>query len=232
VEKSGLAALLHADFSTRLWLARNDILKSFQQSSRKTESVFREGCQKSLAETAGPEIVGAMCPRMFLSGVTWGWFVEVEGQLINERLPNMNAVLLNGVCKSFGEVRAVSDLSVKVPAGSIYGFLGPNGAGKTTTIRMIMNIIRPDSGSIEIFGEHLVERAKTRIGYMPEERGLYRKMTVRKVLAYFGEIKGVTGNDLARRVSGWNALTWLTGLTRKWRSFRGECIRNCNLQSP
>ncbi len=115
----------------------------------------------------------------------------------------MNAVLLNGVYKSFGEVRAVSDLSVKVPAGSIYGFLGPNGAGKTTTIRMIMNIIRPDSGSIEIFGEHLVERAKTRIGYMPEERGLYRKMTVRKVLTYFGEIKGVTGNELARRVSGW-----------------------------
>jgi len=123
--------------------------------------------------------------------------------LINERLSNMNAVVLNGVHKSFGEVRAVSDLSVRVPAGSVYGFLGPNGAGKTTTIRMIMNIIRPDSGSIEIFGEHLVEQAKTRIGYMPEERGLYRKMTVRGVLAYFGEIKGVTGNDLSQRVSGW-----------------------------
>jgi ABC-2 type transport system ATP-binding protein len=115
----------------------------------------------------------------------------------------MNAVLLNGVYKSFGDVQAVSNLNVKVPAGSIYGFLGPNGAGKTTTIRMIMNIIRPDNGSIEIFGEHSVEQAKTRIGYMPEERGLYRKMTVRKTLTYFGEIKGVTGNDLARRVSGW-----------------------------
>lgn len=62
----------------------------------------------------------------------------------------MNAVLLNKVCKSFGEVRAVDNLSVQVPTGSIYGFLGPNGAGKTTTIRMIMNIIRPDSGHIEI----------------------------------------------------------------------------------
>jgi ABC-2 type transport system ATP-binding protein len=122
---------------------------------------------------------------------------------LNERLPDMNAVLLNAVNKSFGEVRAVSNLSVKVPVGSIYGFLGPNGAGKTTTIRMIMNIIRPDSGSIEIFGEHLVEQAKTRIGYMPEERGLYRKMTVSKVLTYFGEIKGLTGNELARRASNW-----------------------------
>lgn len=115
----------------------------------------------------------------------------------------MNAVLLDQVCKSFGEVRAVDNLSVQVPTGSIYGFLGPNGAGKTTTIRMIMNIIRPDSGHIEIFRDGSFEQAKTRIGYMPEERGLYRKMTVRKTLAYFGAIKGVTADQLAHRVPKW-----------------------------
>ena len=111
--------------------------------------------------------------------------------------------MLNSVHKSFGEVRAVNNLSVKVPAGSIYGFLGPNGAGKTTTLRMIMNIIRPDSGKIEIFGGSSVEQGKTRIGYMPEERGLYRKMTVTKVLAYFGAIKGMSSNELSRRVPQW-----------------------------
>jgi len=115
----------------------------------------------------------------------------------------MNAVLLDQVCKSFGEVRAVDNLSVQVPTGNIYGFLGPNGAGKTTTIRMIMNIIRPDSGHIEIFRDGSFEQAKTRIGYMPEERGLYRKMIVRKTLAYFGAIKGVTADQLAHRVPKW-----------------------------
>jgi len=115
----------------------------------------------------------------------------------------MDAVAIKDVCKSFGEVRAVNYLNVTVPAGSIYGFLGPNGAGKTTTIRMIMNILRPDSGQIALFGDHSVERAKSRIGYMPEERGLYRKMTVRKVLAYFGAIKDVTTTELTRRVPEW-----------------------------
>jgi len=115
----------------------------------------------------------------------------------------MNAAVLSNVCKSFGQVRAVSDLNVTIPAGSIYGFLGPNGAGKTTTIRMMMNIIRPDSGRISLFEDTDVERAKNKIGYMPEERGLYRKMTARKVLAYFGAIKGVSKGELAQRVPQW-----------------------------
>ena len=115
----------------------------------------------------------------------------------------MDAVALKDVCKSFGEVRAVNNLNVTVPAGSIYGFLGPNGAGKTTTIRMIMNILRPDSGHISLLGENSAERAKDRTGYMPEERGLYRKMTVRKVLTYFGAIKDVKAAELARRVPQW-----------------------------
>ncbi|MBW7989375.1 MAG: ATP-binding cassette domain-containing protein [Planctomycetes bacterium] len=127
----------------------------------------------------------------------------------------MDAVLLNSLQKSFGEVRAVNNLSVTVPQASVYGFLGPNGAGKTTTLRMIMNIIRPDSGQIRIFGDSSVEQAKSRIGYMPEERGLYRKMTVTKVLAFFGAIKGLTGNELSGRVSKWLRCVELTDWATK-----------------
>jgi len=127
----------------------------------------------------------------------------------------MNAVTLENVCKSFGQVHAVDNLSVQAPAGSVYGFLGPNGAGKTTTIRMIMNIIRPDSGRIEIFQDGQIERVKTRIGYMPEERGLYRKMTVRKVLAYFGAIKGLDTKELAHRVPHWLQRVDLAGWAEK-----------------
>jgi ABC-2 type transport system ATP-binding protein len=115
----------------------------------------------------------------------------------------MNAVLLDNVCKSFGRLHAVDNLSVQASVGSVYGFLGPNGAGKTTSIRMIMNIIRPDSGRIEILGDGNIEQVKARIGYMPEERGLYRKMTARKVLTYFGAIKGVNDKQLAQRVPHW-----------------------------
>ena len=118
----------------------------------------------------------------------------------------MDALVLENVSKSFGEVHAVDELSVRVPAGSVYGFLGPNGAGKTTTIRMIMNIIRPDSGQIKIFENGAGIRrgqATNRIGYMPEERGLYRKMKVGKVLAYFGAIKGMKSIELSQRVPQW-----------------------------
>ena len=127
----------------------------------------------------------------------------------------MNAVLLNDLQKSFGEVRAVNNLSVTVPRSCVYGFLGPNGAGKTTTLRMIMNIIRPDSGQVRIFGESLIEQAKARIGYMPEERGLYRKMTVAKVLAFFGAIKGLSGNEISSRVSHWLRRVELTDWATK-----------------
>jgi ABC-2 type transport system ATP-binding protein len=115
----------------------------------------------------------------------------------------MNALELNGVSKSFGQVRAVDNLTAKIPAGSIYGFLGPNGAGKTTTLRMIMNIIRPDAGSISVFTNGSIKQAKGRIGYMPEERGLYRKMTVSKTLDFFGALKGLPRNELSRSVPSW-----------------------------
>ncbi len=127
----------------------------------------------------------------------------------------MNAVCLESVCKSFGDVHAVDALSARVPAGSIYGFLGPNGAGKTTTQRMIMDIIRPDSGRIEVLGAGSAAAAKDRIGYMPEERGLYRKMAVGKVLAYFGSIKGTPAGELSRRVPEWLEKVGLADWTGK-----------------
>lgn len=114
-----------------------------------------------------------------------------------------HAIELQEVRKSFGPVRAVDGLSVAVPRGSVYGFLGPNGAGKTTTLRMLMDIIRPDSGEILLFGEPASSTARGRVGYMPEERGLYRKMTAAAVLRYFGSLKGMTTAQLAQSVPEW-----------------------------
>lgn len=88
----------------------------------------------------------------------------------------MNAVELTGVTKTFGALTAVNALDLKVPEGRVYGFIGPNGSGKTTTLRMIMNIYYPDSGEIKIFDEQLQGAVSDRIGYMPEERGLYKKI--------------------------------------------------------
>jgi len=115
----------------------------------------------------------------------------------------VQAIELENVSKSFGSVRAVDALSVSVPQGSVYGFLGPNGAGKTTTLRMIMDIIRPDNGAIRLFGQAPWVVPRSRIGYMPEERGLYRKMTVSAVLNYFGSLKGLAGADLRQRATQW-----------------------------
>ena len=103
----------------------------------------------------------------------------------------MSIIELEQITKSFENHVAVSDLSLKVPKGSIYGFIGPNGSGKTTTIRMIMNILYPDSGMIRIFGKEHVGSHLDSIGYLPEERGLYRKMKVKELVAFYGELKRV-----------------------------------------
>lgn len=102
----------------------------------------------------------------------------------------MNAIEMAGVTKTFGSVTAVDDLALNVPAGSIYGFIGPNGSGKTTTIRMIMRILYPDRGDIRVFGEEHSPAATDRIGYLPEERGLYKKMKVRDILTFYARLKG------------------------------------------
>src|ERR1043166_134574 len=106
----------------------------------------------------------------------------------------MPAVEIQSVSKSFGTTAAVSDLSLLVPEGSVYGFIGPNGSGKSTTIRMIMRIIHPDSGTIRVMGEDATPSASAsdKIGYLPEERGLYRKMIIGELLEFFAGLKGVS----------------------------------------
>jgi ABC-2 type transport system ATP-binding protein len=112
-------------------------------------------------------------------------------------------VVLEHVTKSFGEFTAVNDLSLSVRAGRIYGLLGPNGAGKTTTIRMIVNITAPDSGAIRVFGQKITPELQDRIGYLPEERGLYKKMKVGDQLKFFAELKSVPGKEAVRRADRW-----------------------------
>jgi ABC-2 type transport system ATP-binding protein len=106
---------------------------------------------------------------------------------------------LRGVTKLFGDFRAVDDVSFSLPAGSIYGFLGPNGAGKTTTIRMILEIIKPTSGSITVLGQNSALKVRQRIGYLPEEKGLYKKMKCWAIIAYFATLKGMSRGAAKRR---------------------------------
>src|SRR5258708_1268746 len=105
----------------------------------------------------------------------------------------MTAVRLEEVTKTFGTHVAVDNLSLEVPTGSIYGFIGPNGSGKTTTLRMIMRILHPDRGDIAVLGERSLGAADDRVGYLPEERGLYKQMTVRHVLRFYPDPKAPAG---------------------------------------
>lgn len=105
------------------------------------------------------------------------------------------AVELQGVSKKFGGQYAVRPMDLAIPTGSIYGFIGPNGSGKTTTMRMILRIYKPDTGIVRVLGESDGNCADDRVGYLPEERGLYRRMTVRRVLRYFAKIKGCKSPD-------------------------------------
>jgi len=115
----------------------------------------------------------------------------------------MNVIEIENVSKTFGQHRAVNELSLAVPKGSIYGFIGPNGSGKSTTLRMIMRIYRPDEGSghIRVLGEEAQTAANDRIGYLPEERGLYKKMKVRDLLRFYAELKG--RKDFHAAVTHW-----------------------------
>ena len=114
-------------------------------------------------------------------------------------------VALEHVTKNFAEFTAVKDLSLAVGAGRIYGLLGPNGAGKTTTIRMIVNITAPDYGRVELFGREITPELQDRIGYLPEERGLYKKMKVGDQLRFFAELKNVNGKEVDERIDRWLA---------------------------
>ena len=113
------------------------------------------------------------------------------------------AISLRGVVKAFGDFRAVDDVTLDIPAGGIFGLLGPNGAGKSTTIRMIMDIIRPDTGTITVLGKPAPENVRNHVGYLPEERGLYKKMKVLDVLEFQGSLKGKTPKDARAEAKVW-----------------------------
>jgi ABC-2 type transport system ATP-binding protein len=115
----------------------------------------------------------------------------------------MTAIRLDQVSKRFGSHLAVNDLSLEVPEGSIYGFIGPNGSGKTTTLRMILHILLPDRGRIEVFGDSRTAIVRDKIGYLPEERGLYKKMKVRRLLRYYGELKGRSRTEVDQQINRW-----------------------------
>ena len=114
-----------------------------------------------------------------------------------------DAIVIRGLTKTFGTKTAVRDLDLVVPRGSLCGFIGPNGAGKTTTLRMLMSILFPDSGELSVLGKRSALESKDRIGYLPEERGVYRKMKVGAFLNYIARIKGVRDRSLDARVRGW-----------------------------
>ena len=126
-----------------------------------------------------------------------------------------SAVVLKGVTKTFGDKHAVEALDLEIPQGSLCGFIGPNGAGKTTTIRMIMSILFPDQGEITVLDHSSALEAKDRIGYLPEERGLYRKMKVGAFLRYLGRLKGVASARMKSQIPNWLARLDLEGVEGK-----------------
>ena len=115
----------------------------------------------------------------------------------------MTTLRLENISKTFGKLEAVKVLSLTVNPGTMYGFLGPNGAGKTTTLRMIMEIILPDSGEIYILDQPNSLDLRNRVGYLPEERGLYRRMKIHDSLAFFAELKGLRRRDYAAKIDLW-----------------------------
>ena len=115
----------------------------------------------------------------------------------------MPIVEVSQISKSFGLVKAVDDVSFAVEKGEIFALLGPNGAGKTTTIRIMLDIYRPDQGKVAILGGPMDEAKKDRIGYMPEERGLYQDLPLEGVLVYLASLKGVSADQARRRASGY-----------------------------
>lgn len=125
----------------------------------------------------------------------------------------MQAIEISNVTKTFGQLTAVNNLTLSVPKGSIYGFIGPNGSGKTTTIRMIMNILYPDSGNIKITDHQNTGSRIDGVGYLPEERGLYKKMKVKELLLFYGELKN--GKNLNHEIRYWLDKFELTAWTNK-----------------
>jgi ABC-2 type transport system ATP-binding protein len=115
----------------------------------------------------------------------------------------MPAVELSNISKSFGPVKAVDDVSFSIEKGELFGLLGPNGAGKTTCLRVMLDIFKPESGSVAILGGPMTEAKKDRIGYMPEERGLYQDIPLERCLTYLGSLKGLSPAEVKQRAAGY-----------------------------
>lgn len=126
-----------------------------------------------------------------------------------------DAIRVENITKRYGDFTAVDGVSFVVPKGQIFGLLGPNGAGKTSTIRMIMNITVPDSGTIRILGRPSTEAASELVGYLPEERGLYRKMKVFDHVVFLGEIRGLTSKEAKKKAEEWIERVGLTEWSSK-----------------
>lgn len=127
------------------------------------------------------------------------------------------SITVTNITKRYGDFVAVDGLSFEIPQGSIFGLLGPNGAGKTTTIRMLVNVTVPDSGEVRLFGEPMSDKLQERVGYLPEDRGLYKKMKVGEQLTFFARLKGVPHREIEPRVDSWlsriNMTAWKT---KRW----------------
>jgi len=128
------------------------------------------------------------------------------------------SITVKNITKAYGDFVAVENLSFEIPQGSIYGLLGPNGAGKTTTIRMLVNVTVPDSGEVRLFGEPMTSRLQERVGYLPEDRGLYKKMKVGEQLAFFAQLKSVKSDQIPRKVDEWLERIGLT----QWKNKRWD----------
>jgi ABC-2 type transport system ATP-binding protein len=126
-----------------------------------------------------------------------------------------DAIVLKNVTKTFGKIVAVRNFDLSVPEGALYGLIGPNGAGKTTMIRMILSILFPDRGELAVLGQRSALDAKNRIGYLPEDRGLYKKMLVGDFLAYMARLKGMDPPDLRSQVRAWLDRVGLPGTEKK-----------------
>jgi ABC-2 type transport system ATP-binding protein len=118
-------------------------------------------------------------------------------------MEEINALQSQSVSKSYGDIQAVQELSFEVRMGEIFGLLGPNGAGKTTCIRMALDIIKPSSGEISVLGGAMTEEKKARIGYLPEERGLYEDLGLQETLIYLGQLKGLSQTDARTKTGEW-----------------------------
>ena len=142
-------------------------------------------------------------------------------------MTNMSsAVELSQVTKRFGKHVAVDHLDLTVPMGAVYGFIGPNGSGKTTTLRVILRIFHPDEGDVKVLGQERLSAADDRVSYLPEERGLYKKMKVRDILAFYAQLKGMR-NCRAEIDTGWSVWSWPSGPTSAWR----RCPKACRKRS-